>query len=69
MKNTNNTEATMKFKLPANTCVMTYEIYNIQTGEVKGHRKVRTAARRLANKLDFEYGAICFDIRLAQAVR
>ena len=40
-----------------------YEVFDKVTGEVKGRRKTRQAARKLADRLDLEYGTIRYGIR------
>ena len=40
-----------------------YEVFDKVTGEVRGRRKTRKAARKLMEKLDLEYGAIRYGIR------
>lgn len=40
-----------------------YEVFNLRTHEVVALRKNLIGARRFADKLDLEYGAINFGIR------
>lgn len=40
-----------------------YEVFDKVTGEVKGRRKTRRSARKLADRLDLEYGAIRYGVR------
>jgi hypothetical protein len=43
----------------------TYQVIDIRTNEVVATRSTRKAARRLADKLDLEYGAIRYSVKEA----
>jgi hypothetical protein len=40
-----------------------YQVIDLRTNQVVATRKSKTAARRLADKLDLEYGAIRYSVR------
>lgn len=43
-----------------------YEVIDIQTKQVIATRATRVAARKLADRKDFQYGAIRYVVRLNQ---